>query len=91
MKLAHRIRMLVLLRRADSLLRKAKQQRDYLNRPHQQSAHLIGHPVPHPEPEYRLRTVYAVATAALFALVAYLNLFYTEPASVMACTQIASK
>ena len=93
-----RIQTSMMLRRADNVIRNAKREkcmREHLNRPHVQSDHLISWPVqrekPQPAPEYGIGPVYAVTVISMVALVAYVNLFYAEPAALTACLQIASK
>ena len=71
MKLSHRLRMIALLNRADSVLRKAKQERERINRPHQQSIHMIGYPVPR---DYSVTPRYVSLVLVLISAVVFFNM-----------------
>ncbi|WP_194720790.1 hypothetical protein [Noviherbaspirillum malthae] len=101
MTFVDRIQIALMLRRADNVIRNAKDriaERARLNRPHVQSDHLIGWPVPRPPverraPDHSVGILYGTIAASLAALVVYVNAFHTEP-TLLACsapTQIASK
>lgn len=101
MTLLDRIQIALMLRRADNVIRNAKNriaERARLNRPHVPSAHVNGWPVPQPPaerraPDHSVGILYGTIAASMAALVVYLNVFHTEP-TLLACsapTQIASK
>lgn len=88
MTLAHRIRMALLLRRANRLAERAKRSRDHLNRPHLPSIHMIGYPVPPQTPiargeEHSLTFVHALAAALVIGVVVYGEFFHHELAAPM--------
>jgi hypothetical protein len=83
--------MYFLHRRADKVLERAKARRDHMNRPHQQSDHMIGWPVYDDSIGYTSPRPFWLALVAIFAaLLVYLNFYHHESAQQPAAC-VASK
>lgn len=94
MTLAHRIRMALLMRRANRLAQIARRSRDHLNRPHQPSVHLVGYPVPPETPivrseEHSLTFVWALAVVLVSGALFFMHA--AADALPHACLAVASR